>query len=59
MEVRQQEVNDEVWLVERFRIRFKDRVGLVKGFNQEIVSTFSNYRKFSAESNVVFGDVTE
>ena len=59
MEVTQQQVNDEVWLVDRFRVRFTARLGLVKGFNQEVVSTFSNFRKFSADSNVVFGDVTE
>ena len=59
MEVRQQEVNDEAWLVDRFRARFRARVGLVKGFNQEVASTFSNFRKFSEDSNVVFGDVTE
>ncbi len=59
MEVNQRQINDEIWLVDRFRVRFKARLGLVKGFNREVVSTFSNYRKFSADSNVIFGDVTE
>ena len=46
-------VNDDVWLVDTFRVRFKARLGLVKGFNSEFVSTYSNFRKFTASSRVV------
>ena len=46
-------VNDEVWLVDTFRVRFKARLGLIKGFNSEFLSTFSNFRKFTATSRVV------
>ena len=46
-------VNDDVWLVDTFRVRFKARLGLVKGFNSEFVSTYSNFRKFTASSRVL------
>ena len=46
-------VNDEVWLVDTFRVRFKARLGLVKGFNSEFVSTYNNFRKFTASSRVL------
>ena len=53
LQFEQTRVNDEVWLVDTFRVRFKARLGLVKAFNSEFVSTFSNFRKFTASSRVV------
>ena len=56
MELTQTRVNDEVWLVDRFRIRFKARLGLIKGFNREVLSTYRNFRKFSTESSITFAE---
>ena len=46
-------INDEVWMVDSFRVKGKGRLGLIKGFHGEFESTFSNFRKFSTESKVV------
>ncbi len=59
IEFSQTEVNDEVWLIEAFRVRLHGRVALLKGLHREIVGTYSEYRKFSADSNVTFSDAVE
>lgn len=53
MEFTQRFVNDEVWLVDNWRVRFRARLGLVKGYNQEVLGAYSNFRKFSTDSRVV------
>lgn len=45
-------VNNEIWLPSRFALRASARL-VVKKFNGEQVSTFSNYRKFATDSKVV------
>jgi hypothetical protein len=59
IEFSQTEVNDEVWLLEAFRVRLHGRVALLMGFHREIVGAYSEYRKFSADSNVTFSDTVE
>jgi hypothetical protein len=46
-------INDEVWLLDHFRLRFRARLGLVKGLSREIESSFGNYRKFTTDSRIV------
>lgn len=55
----QTKVNDEVWMLDSFRLRFRGRVALLKGLNQEVIGSYGEFRKFSAESNVVFADPVE
>ena len=55
----QTKVNDEVWMLDSFRLRFQGRLALLKGLNQEVIGAYSEFRKFSAESNVVFADPVE
>jgi hypothetical protein len=46
-------VNDEVWLPKRIEARAAARLVLVKTLRIETETTYSNYRKFQAESRVV------
>jgi len=46
-------VNNEVWLPKRFDIRGSVRVALVHLMRGEIIYTFSDYKKFQADSRVV------
>jgi hypothetical protein len=46
-------VNDEVWLPKRIVIAGSARVMLVKGYRGDFTLSYSNYRKFSAESRVI------
>jgi hypothetical protein len=46
-------VNDEVWLPSRADIGIDGRLGLVKKVRAGIEITYSNYRKFQAESKIV------
>ncbi|HYW44332.1 MAG TPA: hypothetical protein VE959_15835 [Bryobacteraceae bacterium] len=49
----QTRVNQEVWLPKRVRIDISGRLLLVKGIHRGIEMTFSDYKKFQAESRVV------
>jgi hypothetical protein len=46
-------VNNEVWLPKRADIKGSVRIALVKVMRGEIVYTFSDYKKFQADSRVV------
>ena len=46
-------INNEVWLPKRIEFKGVVRIALIKVLRGEIVITFSDYRKFSAESRVV------
>jgi hypothetical protein len=46
-------VNSEVWLPKHFSVTFAARLLLLKGLHQEEDLTYSNYRKFVAESRIV------
>lgn len=52
-------VNDEVWLIDNWHVEMRARAGLVVGFNGEFDGSYSNFRKFSTESTVTFGDPVE
>jgi hypothetical protein len=45
-------VNDEVWLPKHVMLRASARLVLVKGYRGVIEYTFSDYRKFQAESRI-------
>jgi len=49
----QSRVNDEVWLPKREYVRGSARLGLIKKLSMEQEVTWSNFRKFQAESRVV------
>jgi hypothetical protein len=46
-------VNGEVWLPKRETFSVSGRILLVKGVHEEGDSTYSNYKKFSADSRIV------
>ena len=49
----QQRVNNEVWLPKRIALEGSARLFLVKGLHTELDFTYSQYRKFQADSRVV------
>ena len=53
LEVQMTRVNDEVWLPKRIDAKASARLALVKKYNVESETSFSNYRKFQVESRVV------
>ena len=59
MEFTQRYVNDEVWLVDNFRVRFRGKLGMLKGFNGEVASTFDSFRKFTTEAKIVAVEAVE
>ena len=53
LEFQMTRVNGEVWLPKRFEARASARLVLVKNFRVEAETSFSNYRKFQADSHLV------
>jgi hypothetical protein len=53
LDVQMTRVNDEVWLPKRIEAKASARLALVKKYNIESDTSFSNYRKFQVESRVV------
>jgi len=51
--VEQTHVNNEVWLPLRASLQASARLALVKGIHKELDWTFSDYKKFQAESRIV------
>ncbi len=49
----QTRVNNEVWLPKRVSLDASARVLLVKGYHKKLEMTFSNYKRFQADSHVV------
>lgn len=49
----EERVNQEVWLPKRIRVSGAGRIALLKKISTEEDITYSNYRKFSAESKIV------
>ena len=45
-EMQQERVNGEVWLPERIDVHLDARVALLKGYNENVHMTYSDYRKF-------------
>lgn len=46
-------VNGEVWLPKQFSATVAARLLLVKGLHEDVEITYSNYKKFAAESRIV------
>jgi hypothetical protein len=46
-------VNGEVWLPKHFAVTVAARLLLVKGLHEDLDITYSNYKKFAAESKIV------
>lgn len=53
MVIDQTRVSDGVWLPKQFSVTAAARILLIKGFNRELDFTFSDYKKFQADSHVV------
>jgi hypothetical protein len=49
-EMQQVRVNDELWLPQRFDVKLDARVALLKGVNENVHVTYSDYRKFRTET---------
>jgi hypothetical protein len=53
MVIEQSRINNEVWLPKNFSLHAMARLLLLKGLNRDIDVSFSNYKKFQADSRVV------
>ncbi len=53
LEVRMTRVNGEAWLPQRIEARGSARLLLVRNLRVEVETSFSNYRKFQADSRIV------
>ena len=51
--IEQAHVNQEVWLLKSVTLRASARVALIKSVHQELIITFSDYKKFQVDSRVV------
>jgi hypothetical protein len=51
--IEQTRINNEVWLPKHVLLRGSARIALIKGIRGEFEFTFSDYKKFQAESRVV------
>lgn len=51
--IEQARINNEVWLPKKVTLHASVRLLLVKGLNREVDVTFSDYKKFQADSRVV------
>jgi hypothetical protein len=46
-------VNDEVWLPKLVRLNLDARIALFKEINEDVTQTYSNYKKFGAQTKIV------
>ncbi len=51
-EMQQERVNGEVWLPERVDVHLDARVALLKGYNEDVHVTYSDYRKFRTDTKI-------
>lgn len=51
-EMQQERVNGEVWLPERIDVHLDARVALLKGYNENLHMTYSDYRKFRTDTKI-------
>lgn len=56
MEFTQTKLNNELWMLDHVRMRFDARV-LVAGVRREVLIDWSDFKKFSAESRLVTGEI--
>ena len=55
-EMQQVRVNDELWLPQRFDVKLDARVALLKGVKENVHVTYTNYRRFRAETRISVAD---
>jgi hypothetical protein len=53
MEFEQVRVNDELWLPAQIRVRADARVAYLRKLREELDITYSDYKKFQANSRIV------
>jgi hypothetical protein len=53
----QQRVQGEIWMPRQVRLRVYAKLGFVKNYNLDVLATYSNYRKFQSDSQIL--DTTE
>ena len=51
--IEQAHINQEVWLLKSVTLRGSARVALIKSLHEELIITFSDYKKFQVDSRVV------
>jgi hypothetical protein len=51
--IEQAHINQEVWLLKSVTLRASARVALIKSVHEELIITFSDYKKFQVDSRVV------
>jgi hypothetical protein len=51
--VEQAHVNQEVWLLKGVTLRASARIALIKSVHEELILTFTDYKKFQVDSRVV------
>ena len=51
--IEQAHINDEVWLLKSVTLRASARVALIKSLHEELLITYSDYKKFQVDSRVV------
>ncbi len=56
LQFHQRRMEEGLWMMDKFRVRFEARAGLIKNFNKEVLGGFSNYRKFSTESQLIVSE---
>lgn len=54
--LKRRKINDEIWLPAEWRFKGSARLLLFKGMHVELQSQYSDFRKFSVESQVKFGN---
>jgi hypothetical protein len=58
--IEQTRINDEVWLPKLVRLNLGARVALFKDLSYDVTQTYSDYKKFGAQTKIVtMGDVTK
>ena len=49
----QSRINNEVWMLDRFKLRFAAKVGYVLGLRREVEVMWSDFKKFATESRLI------
>ena len=57
-EMQQARVNGEVWLPQRFDVKLDGRVALLKGVNESVHVTYSDYRRFRTDTKISVAEPT-
>jgi len=55
-EMQQVLVNGELWLPQRFDVKLDARVALLKGVNEDVHVTYSDYRKFRTDTKITLAE---